>query len=148
MLALKDISKILDEMGSSKFGKMTIKEFAGHLLSKEDRNLYEAITILNIITIFLYGDVTTDSKEGQKQDKDINKLIFKEKYKLSEKHIETLYLLAGGLSIDEITDEISKQSGRIIEVSTINKRLQKIYRSLGVHSRAEAVCKAMVEGLL
>ena len=61
---------------------------------------------------------------------------------LSERETEILYLLAKGMSFNEI--------GNILAISphTVTAHIKKIYRKLQVHSRGEAVYEAAQMGLI
>jgi LuxR family maltose regulon positive regulatory protein len=61
---------------------------------------------------------------------------------LSERELEVLQLLAGGLSNPEIAEQL------YIAVSTVRSHCKSIYGKLDVHSRWDAVQRAQQLGLL
>jgi len=61
---------------------------------------------------------------------------------LSERELEVLRFIAGGLSNQKITEEL------FISMSTVKTHLRNIYGKLEVHSRTEAIVKARNLGLL
>jgi LuxR family transcriptional regulator, maltose regulon positive regulatory protein len=61
---------------------------------------------------------------------------------LTEREIETLRLLATGLSIPEIADEL------VVTVSTVRSYCKRVYSKLDAHSRIEAVAHAQQMKLL
>ncbi len=63
-------------------------------------------------------------------------------YGLTPHEIRVLRLLADGHNYRSAADELG------ISASTINYHLQQIYRKLQVHSKSEAVAKALRQGLL
>ena len=76
---------------------------------------------------------TCDRKKQEIQK--IRVLQFADKFKLSKKDIKTLDLLADGKTYDEISDA----KGMVVSVEAVHKRIQRIYKKLGVNSRQEAV---------
>ena len=64
------------------------------------------------------------------------------RYGLTPREMEVLYLLAEGLSKKEIGKRL------FIEFCTVDTHLRHIYAKLGVRSRGEAVAKAYREGLI
>jgi len=56
--------------------------------------------------------------------------------RLSERELEVLRLIAGGLSNNKITEEL------FISLSTVKTHTRNIYSKLNVHSRTEAIVKA------
>ena len=65
-----------------------------------------------------------------------------EDYNLSERELEVLRLLVDGLTKREIADKIFRA------FSTVDSHMRNIYRKLHVHSRSEAVVKALKERLI
>ena len=61
---------------------------------------------------------------------------------ISEREIEVLRLLAGGLTYQEIAEAM------FVSVNTVKSHLKSIYGKLGVHNRREAVAKARLLHLL
>lgn len=64
-----------------------------------------------------------------------------EDYNLSERETEILKLLVEGLSNNEISDRL------FISVITVRNHIGHIYQKLHVHSKSQAVSKAVKEGL-
>ena len=81
------------------------------------------------------------SKEVEK-DKAMKRILFKDKYGLTDDLINTLELMARGLTYSQIADELGS-----ISVDGVNKRIQKIFRKMGVNNRHQAVDKAKSEWL-
>jgi DNA-binding NarL/FixJ family response regulator len=63
-------------------------------------------------------------------------------YKLSEREIEVLYQLAEGNNYKEIAEVL------FISVDTVRHHIRNIYKKLHVHSRSEAVAKAIRKKLI
>jgi LuxR family maltose regulon positive regulatory protein len=61
---------------------------------------------------------------------------------LSERELEVLRFIAAGLPNKKITEQL------FISMSTVKTHLRNIYGKLDVHSRTEAVAKAMDLGIL
>ena len=61
---------------------------------------------------------------------------------LSEREIEVLQLIAGGLSNQEIANHLH------ISLSTVKGHTSNIYGKLGVHNRTQAVSRAVELGIL
>jgi DNA-binding NarL/FixJ family response regulator len=75
------------------------------------------------------------------QHKEIKRILFKDKYGLTDDQMNTLELLEQGLKYAQIADELN------ISVDGVNKRVQKIYRKLGVNTRHQAAERARSEWL-
>jgi DNA-binding NarL/FixJ family response regulator len=75
------------------------------------------------------------------QHKEIKRILFKDKYGLTDDQMNTLELLTHGLKYAEIADEV------YISVGGVNKRVQEIFRKLGVNSRHKAAERARSEWL-
>jgi DNA-binding NarL/FixJ family response regulator len=65
-----------------------------------------------------------------------------QEYKLSVREKEVLYQLAEGNNYQEIADEL------FISVDTVRHHIRNIYKKLHVHSRSEAVAKAIRKKLI
>jgi LuxR family maltose regulon positive regulatory protein len=61
---------------------------------------------------------------------------------LSERELEVLRLMAGGLTYREIADHL------IISINTVRHHTRNIHGKLGAHRRAEALARARDLGLL
>ena len=75
------------------------------------------------------------------QHKEMKRILFKDKYGLTDDLMNTLELLEHGLKYAEIADEL------YISFDGVNKRIQKIYRKLGVNNRHRAAKRARSEWL-
>lgn len=79
---------------------------------------------------------------------DVSRKILKEsvnehnKYKLSPKEIEVLQLIAKGHANDKIANKL------FITRSTVETHIHHIFEKMRVHNRAEAVAKALKDGLV
>ena len=79
--------------------------------------------------------------EESGQNKEIKRILFKDKYGLTDDQMKTLSLLARGLKYYQIADELSRS------FDAINKRIQRIYRKMGVNNRHQAAEIAKSEWL-
>jgi len=81
----------------------------------------------DVINAFKAGTVSTDSED---------------EFKLSDREIEVLHQLAEGNNYREIADAL------FISVDTVRHHIRNIYKKLHVHSRSEAVAKAIRRKLI
>jgi len=65
-----------------------------------------------------------------------------ESYRLTKREIEILDLLVNGLSNHQIADRL------FISIETVRNHIRHIYEKLQVHSKSQAVVKALKEGLV
>ena len=105
------------------------------LSQQEFADPYEVTVFLEFTKLKVFCS-KLDTFESKKQEiKEIRIFQFADKFKLSKKDIKTLELLA-----DEKTyEEISDAKGISVEVGSVHKRIQRIYRKLDVNSKKEAV---------
>ena len=81
----------------------------------------------DVINAFKEGTVSTDNED---------------EFKLSDREIEVLHQLAEGNNYREIADAL------FISVDTVRHHIRNIYKKLHVHSRSEAVAKAIRRKLI
>ena len=135
------ILEMLNETGElSRLYNMAVAQFIEHLRQTEKRSVADAFVIEEVISSIFGGTRTLPSKEVEK-DKAMKRILFKDKYGLTDDQMKTLSLLAGGLKYSQIADEL------IISVEGINKRVQRIYRKMRVNSRHNATKIAKSEWL-
>ena len=72
----------------------------------------------------------------------MKRILFKDKYGLTDDLMNTLELMARGLTYAQIADELGS-----ITVYGVNKRVQRIFRKMGVSNRHQVVEKARSEWL-
>ncbi len=65
-----------------------------------------------------------------------------EKFNLSERETEVLSLLVDGLSNEEISNKL------FISIQTVRNHIRHIYEKLHVHSKSQAVVKALKSGII
>jgi DNA-binding NarL/FixJ family response regulator len=61
---------------------------------------------------------------------------------LSPRELEVLQLLATGMRVEEISDQL------VISASTVRNHIQSVLEKLNAHSQLEAVAKALAAGLI
>jgi len=65
-----------------------------------------------------------------------------EEFSLSERELEVLQLVVEGFGNQEIADKL------FISLQTVRNHIRHIYQKLQVHSKSQAVVKAIKEGLI
>jgi len=97
---------------------------------REIQRLYDEVARMKIL---LEQMISSANATGRRD----NRLIQDDDDLLTEREVEVLDLLSRGMSYKEMAGILE------CKVSTIQTHIKRIYKKLGVHSRAEAVFEAM-----
>ena len=139
-----EILRIIADSGLlAKIDEMTIKEFRDTLQEKGWLDFYDLFTIALLVYKLFTREGLQRPPEDQ-PDTTTSAIIFKGKYKMTEIEIETLKLIAEGLTNDEIADKLDAS----ISLEGVAKRVRNVLRKLKVRNRQQACAKAYKEGLL
>ena len=128
----EDSDKVFDALCAGACGYLVKKTPPSRLLEaikevNEGGSPMSSRIARQVITAFKEGNITSD------EDSDFN---------LSSREKEVLTLLGEGNNYKEIADEL------FISVDTVRHHIRNIYKKLHVHSRSEAVAKAIRRRLI
>jgi DNA-binding NarL/FixJ family response regulator len=136
------IFEMLNETGElSRLYNMPLAEFLEHLRNAEELSAADRFLIGDAVSSIFGGKRILTSKDVGK-DKATKRILFMGKYGLTDNEMNTLEIMARGLTYAQIADELG-----LISFDGVNKRVQKIFRKLGVNNRHQAVDKARSEWL-
>jgi DNA-binding CsgD family transcriptional regulator len=89
----------------------------------------------SVFSLFVFVDLCAYFFRHYNHDLDIssNKYSLKEKYALSDREVEVIYLLAKGQTNQNICDQLH------ISVNTVKSHIKRIYKKLGVSNRLQLI---------
>ena len=127
----------------SQFENMTLGDLITYLLKRRNGYLYDIL--INFITSTEDKKINhTGMINNSYRERILTEMIFAYVYGLTKDEIQTLKLMAKGLTNKQIADSLDA----IITVDGVSKRIGSIMHKLKVDNRQQATLKALKEGLI